>query len=114
MAALKNKGRQGPAFEIKSSTTLLLTTLLLRSDRVFRGLGDAEFHHRLGLDLDRFAGLRVAAYASLAMRLHQTAKAGHNEDAVLLGLFNRSVGQLLQKCRCCLVGKFRFLGEMPN
>ena len=97
-----------PAFKIA------LYNLLLGGDRVFCGLGDAELYNGLRFDLDGFAGLRVASYASFAMRLHPTAQAGNNEDAVLLGFFTRSVGQLLQKRRCSFVGEFRFLGEMPN
>ena len=78
--------------------------LLFRGDRVFRGLGDAELHNGLRLDLDGFAGLRVASHAGLAVRLHQAAQAGDDEYAVLLGLFDRGVGQVLQKCgrlSCC-------------
>ena len=42
--------------------------LLLRGcDRVFHGLGDAELHHGLGGNLDRFAGLRIATDACLAV-----------------------------------------------
>src|ERR1039458_5566596 len=65
----KNKGRPGPAFEIHFKQRLLLGC-----DRVLRGLGDAELHDGLSLDLDGFAGLRVASHASLAVRLHQTAQ----------------------------------------
>src|ERR1035437_5919789 len=51
--------------------------LLLRRDRVLRGLRHAELYHRLRLDLNRFAGLRIASHAGLAMRLHQASQAGH-------------------------------------
>src|ERR1700721_2440189 len=105
----KNKGRPGPAFG-----TDLKQELLLRGDRVFRGLGDAELHDSLSLDLDGFAGLRVTSHASLAVRLHQTAQTGHNENAVLLGFFDGGVGQLLQERRRGFVGKLGLLGEMPN
>src|SRR5262249_24987062 len=62
--------------------------LLWWSDRVLHGLGHAELHHGLGGNLDRFAGLRVATDASLAVRFHQTAQARHDEYATLLGLFD--------------------------
>ena len=43
---------------------------LRRRDAVFRCLGHAELDHGLGLDLDRFAGLRIATHACLALSLH--------------------------------------------
>src|SRR5208283_1454973 len=89
-------------------------TLLLRGDRVFRGLRHAELYDRLGFDLNRFAGLRVAPHAGLAMRLHQAAETGHNEHTVLLRLFNRRVGQVLQKSRGSLVVEFELFGQMPS
>src|ERR1700675_2710420 len=92
----------------------LKSTLLLGGDRVLRGLGDAELHDGLSLDLDGFTGLRVASHASLAVRLHQTAEAGNNEDAILLGFFDSGIGQLLQKRRRGFIGKLSLLGEMPN
>src|ERR1051325_12111674 len=63
--------------------------LLLGSDRILGGLGYAELHHGLGLDLDRLAGLWVAAYAGFAMRLYQAAEAGNHENAGLLVFFFR-------------------------
>ena len=93
---LKIKSRPEPAFDSISEQRLLLG-----SDRVLRSLGDAELHDGLGFDLDGFSGLRIASHAGFAMRLHETAQAGHDEHAVLLGLFDRGVGQVLQK-RCLL------------
>src|ERR1035438_7968064 len=72
------------------------TLCLLGCDRVLRGLGHAELHDRLRLDLDWFAGLRVASHASLAVRLHQASESGHNEYPVLLGLFYRNVTEVLR------------------
>ena len=37
--------------------------LFLGSDCIFHGLGDAEFHHGLGRDLDGFAGLGITSHA---------------------------------------------------
>src|ERR1022692_1197386 len=86
----------------------------LRCDRVLRGLGHAELHDRLCLDLDWFAGLRVASHASLAVRLHQASESGHNEYSVLLGLFDRNVSEVLKKRCCSLVVGAEFLGQMTS
>ena len=43
---------------------------LRRRDAVFRCLGHAELDHGLGLDLDRFAGLRITTDARLALSLY--------------------------------------------
>src|SRR5208282_73675 len=88
--------------------------LLLGGDRILGSLGDAEFHHGLRLDLDRFAGLRIPSNAGFAMRFHQTAEARHNEHAVLLGFFHGDISELLQEQRRSLVGKFSFLRQMTD
>src|SRR5437016_12302047 len=54
-----------PFARAEPSEPLCSSKLLLGGDRVLGGLGDAELHHRLGLDLNGFAGLRVASYAGL-------------------------------------------------
>src|SRR5579871_3172062 len=105
----KSKAGSGPAFNTNSKSTLLLG-----GDRVFCGFGDAELHDRLCLDLDRFARLRIASDAGLAMRLYQAAEAGDDEDSVLLGLFDCGVGEVLQKCRRGLVGELSLLGKLPD
>src|SRR6185312_16782583 len=79
-------GRCAPAFCVKLESQELL---LGRSDRVLRGLGDAELDDGLGLDLDGLAGLGVAADAGLALRLDELAESGDGELAVLLGLLHR-------------------------
>src|SRR3954468_5391360 len=88
--------------------------LLLGGDRVLSGLGHAELHNRLRLDLNGFTGLRVASDARLAVRLHQTSDAGNDEYAVLLSFLDRGVGQVLQKCCRRLVIKFRLLGQVAD
>jgi protein-S-isoprenylcysteine O-methyltransferase Ste14 len=86
--------------------------LLLRwGDRVLGGLGHAELDHRLGLDLDGFAGLRVASDAGLALRLHQAADAGNHKYAVLLGFLDGRLCQKVQEGCHLLVGQFQFLGQ---
>jgi hypothetical protein len=61
--------------------------LFRAEDGVFRGLGDAEFHDALGLDLDGFAGLRVATHAGGAVLEDELADAGQREGVlrVLVG-----------------------------
>src|SRR5215467_14788747 len=54
--------------------------LLLAEDGVFGSLGHAELHDALGWDLDRFAGLRITAHASLAICQDKFSDAGHHED----------------------------------
>src|ERR1039458_3018642 len=88
--------------------------LLWRSDGVLGDLGDAELDHGLGLDLDRLAGLRVAAHARLAFRLHQFADAGNGELAVLLGLFDGHFSEQFQAGGCLLVGDFELLRHGAN
>src|ERR1039457_2289385 len=83
--------------------------LFRRSDGVLGDLGDAELDHGLGLDLDRLAGLRVAAHACLAFCLHQLADAGNGELAALLGFLNGQLGEQLQAGGCLLVGDFELL-----
>src|SRR6266849_1887012 len=87
-------GQSRPSVSIfeESSFKLDPAQLLLGSDCVFRGLGDAELDHGLGLDLNGLACLRVTSYAGLAVRLHQTAEAGDDKHAVLFGVFDGDVG----------------------
>jgi len=61
--------------------------LLGAEDRVLRGLGHAELHDLLGLDLDRLAGGRVATLAGLAVDEDELAEAGEREGVlrVLVG-----------------------------
>src|SRR5208282_2171489 len=91
-----------------------LHKLLFGRDRVLRGLRHAELYDRLRLDLNRFAGLRIASHAGLAMRLHQAAEAGNNEYTILLRLFNCGVCQVLQKSRRSLVVGFELLSQVPS
>src|SRR5215469_7346275 len=88
--------------------------LLLRSNRVLGSLGDAELPYRLRLDLDRFAGLRIAAHAGFPVCLHEAAQPRHGEDTVLLGFFDGGVGEMLEKCRRGFVVDLGLFGELPN
>jgi hypothetical protein len=69
----------------------------------FAAFATRNFHDRLRLDLNRFAGLRIASQAGLAMSFYQAAEAGDHEYTVFLRLFNRRVCQVLQKSRGSLV-----------
>src|ERR1700677_2691483 len=84
--------------------TLREELLLWRRDNVLGGLGHAELHHGLGLDLDGLAGLRVAAHASLALGLHQTADTGDYEHPALLGLLDGGLRQQVKESCGLLVG----------
>src|SRR5579863_10503139 len=107
---LQNKGPAGlPALDIN-----MKSKLLLGRDCVLRGFGDAELHDRLCLDLDRFAGLRIASDAGFAMRLHQAAQSGNNENPVLLCFFDGGVGEVFEERRRGFVGKLSLLGQLPN
>jgi hypothetical protein len=46
--------------------------------------------------------------------LHQAAQAGHDEYAVLLGLFDSRVSQVLKKRSNRLVVGLEFLGQMAH
>src|SRR5581483_1257468 len=87
---------------------------LLGGDCVLGGLGDTEFYDRLGFDLDRFAGLRIASHAGFAMSFYQAAQSGHDEYAILLGLFYGGVGEVLEKCGCGLVVDARLLRQVAD
>jgi hypothetical protein len=75
-----------------------LGALFFGGDRVFCGFGDAEFYDRLGFDLDRLTGLRIASDARLAMGFYQSSDARNHKNPVLFGFFDRGVGQILKKC----------------
>src|SRR5207302_2682025 len=88
--------------------------LLLGGDRVLRSFRDAELHDGLRLDLDGFAGLRIAASAGLAVRLHQAAEAGNDENATLLGFRNSCFGEALMERRRGLVWNCSLVGKSAN
>src|SRR5580692_4342346 len=88
--------------------------LLWRRDGVLGGLGHAELHHGLRLDLDGFTGLGIAAHARLALGLDEASDAGDYEYAVLLGLFNSGLSQKIKESGRLFVGQFELLGHMPG
>src|SRR2546426_2149985 len=76
----------------------------LREGGVLEGLGSAQAHHGLGLDLDGLAGLRVAAHARLAVGFHRAADIGDDEfSRSALALSYRQLEELFKKHRCSLL-----------
>src|SRR5260370_29007264 len=72
----------------------------LREGGVLEGLGGAQAHHGLGLDLDGLAGLRVAAHARLAVGFHRAADIGDDEfSRSALALSYRQFEELFKKHR---------------
>src|SRR5439155_13746828 len=87
----------------------------LLQNRVFQSLCRAQAHDCLGLDLDRFAGLGIAAHARLAVRLHNAADSRNDELARgTLGFFHRKLVQLFKKERRLLLRCAELLGDMRN
>jgi hypothetical protein len=70
--------------ELRSGTH---RTTFYSENRVLRRLGNSEFDHCLGRDPDLLLRLGINARARLSLLLHQLAKAGQNEFAVLFSRF---------------------------
>src|SRR6202047_3878466 len=105
--------RMGKSLALPHSATLDFATrrpslLLDRGDDVLGSLGYAELHHGLGLDLDRRAGLRVAANAGLALSLDEAADARDDEYPILLGLLDGCLGECVEEGADLLVGELEF------
>jgi len=107
----KIKGRPEPAFSINLNTDYGF----LGAIASLAALATRNFTTVLALI---WMGSPVCGFASdarLAVRFHQPAEAGHNEHAVLLGLFHSDVGQSCSRNPAnSLVGKFSFLGQMAD
>src|SRR5579864_8316873 len=72
--------------------------LNLLQDRVFECLRWAKTYHCLGLDLDRFACLRITTHARLAVRFHGSSDAWDNELArAALRFFHGELEKLFEK-----------------
>jgi hypothetical protein len=83
--------------------------LLGAEDRVLRGLGHAELHDLLGLDLDRLAGGRVATLAGLAVDEDELAEAGEREGVLRVLVGER--GDDLEDSSGLLLGELGLLGD---
>src|SRR5262249_37213976 len=91
-------------------TSVDSSKLLLAESLHFGGLGDAELEHRLGRNLDLFAGLRIAALACLALHDPELANTGKRE-----ALARFLVGQhrdLLEHARAGLLGEAELVRQV--
>src|SRR5262249_53317460 len=87
----------------------------LLQDGVFQGLGRAQAHHGLRLDLDCFAGLGIAAHARLAMRLDHAPDSRDDElTSAALGFFHRQLVQLFKKQSYLLFRCAELVGDVRN
>src|SRR5262245_65068479 len=87
----------------------------LLQDGVFQSLGRAQTHHGLCLDLDCFAGLRIAAHARLAVRLdHAPDSRDYELTSAALCFFYRQLVQLFEKQSYLLLRCAVFVGDMRN
>jgi hypothetical protein len=98
-----------------SAVTLKSNFRKLLQDRILKSLGRPQTNHGLGLDLDGFASLRIAAHARLAVRFHDAADSWNDELARgALGFFHRKLVQLFKKeCRL-LLGCAELFGDVRN
>jgi hypothetical protein len=73
----------------------------------------AQTDDGLRLDLDRFTGLRIAAHASLAMRLDDAAESRNDEfTRAALGFFHGELEKLFKEESCGFLGSAGFFGEV--
>src|ERR1700693_2999083 len=73
---------------------------LFLENGVFEGLCGAKTNNGFRLDLDRFARLRIAAHARLAVRLHDASDVRNDELAgAALGFPDRQLEQLFKELR---------------
>jgi len=87
----------------------------LLQNGVFQHLCGAETDDGLGLDLDLFAGLRVATDASLAMSLDNAADAGDDElSGGALGFLHSELVELFKESGDGFLGRAEFLSDMRN
>src|SRR5450432_783887 len=87
----------------------------LLEDRILERLGGAQADYGLGLDLDRFTGLRIATHARLAVRLDDAANSrDHKFTSSTLGFFHRELEELFKEQRGGFLGCAGFLGHMRN
>jgi hypothetical protein len=88
---------------------------MLLEDGVFQHLGRPQTDDGLGLDLDRFAGLGIAAHARFAMCLYNAADAWDDELArAALGFFHRELVQLVEESHNGLLGRAHFFCDVGH
>ena len=83
--------------------------LLRAEDGVLGRFGDAELHDALGLDLDGFPGLRVAAHAGGAVLEDEFADAGQREGVFSVLVSER--GQMVEDFASLLLGERGFFSD---
>ena len=76
---------------------------------ILERLGRTQPHDGLGLDLDRFASLRIAAHTRLAVRLHNAADARNDELArAALGFLYRELEEFFKEGAAVFLGVLTF------
>src|ERR1700732_1570842 len=87
-----------PRHQIHQITSWLPARLFLYpKNRVFCRLGDAKFDDGLGWNFDFLLRLWIKARARLPLLLHQLAKTGQDEFAVLFNLFVGEVAERIEE-----------------
>src|SRR3954470_2884684 len=103
-AAAGGLRRKPPPSQIRPQTTeddtvLPPSVVKLRrgaSDRLFEFLGGAERDLLAGLDLDRFAGRRIAPHAGCTLAYHQDAEAANADAVALLEVLGHQADQVAE------------------
>ena len=78
-------------------SSLPASLLLYPKNRILCRLGDAKFDDGLGWNFDFLLRLWIKARACLPFLLHQLAKTGQDEFAVLFDLFVREVAERIEE-----------------
>src|SRR5579863_5869459 len=92
-----------------------LAKLVLTENRVLERLCRAKTNNGFRLDLDRFARLRIAAHARLAVRLHDASDVRNHELArAALCFLDRQLEQFFKELRRHLLGRADFVGDMRD
>src|SRR3984957_10692359 len=82
---------------------------------VLEGLCGAKANNGFRLDLDRFARLRIAAHARLAVRLHDASDVrNHKLARTALGFLDRQLEQLFKELRGDFLGSAHFFGDVRD
>src|ERR1700739_1904292 len=82
---------------------------------ILQDLGGTQPHHRLRLDLDLFARLRIPAEARLPMRLDHAADSGnHKFSSSTLGFLDGKLVKFLEELSDGLLRCADLFGDMRN
>src|SRR5271157_2590720 len=85
-----------------------------RYHRFFECLRQAEFHHRLGWNLDGLAGLGIAAHASLAIYLHRLAQPRNHKLPAALGFLRGQSDEFFEHHGRSLLRDSHLLSQMRD